>query len=347
MARLPNWLQGLQMCALMLFSFACEAQSDSRVTSATATDSFSYFGELVESRSTWPSSSAWGFSYERDFAPDFSGSLAYLNDGHFPGHHRDGVTAEAWLPLRLFGNKVILSLGAGPFYYYDTQSANNANSYADVHGWAWLLSVDAKWQLFGSSASTPGWFLEARFDYTNPAKTIETRSYGGGFGYRMYSDWEIGDPTVGTVEGFPTWEVGAYGWKTVVNSFTSQTSRAEELDVRREVYNVLRASIGIINEGNAQLIRRNGIEEEMWAEPSFWGGNATVGAGIGAYEAWDKYRAAPGSHLSGLVSMTISARPFAHWEWGKYVSARIIWHRVVTNYSRDTDVLIGGLNLRF
>src|SRR5579862_2666718 len=97
-----------------------------------APDEISVFGEYVKSESQWPSSTAWGISYRKILAPYFAASLAYLNDGHFPGHHRDGVTAEAWLPINLFHDHITISAGVGPFYYYDTVVAQKSNAgYAD------------------------------------------------------------------------------------------------------------------------------------------------------------------------------------------------------------------------
>jgi hypothetical protein len=45
--------------------------------------------------------------------------------------------------------------------------------------------------------------------------------------------------------------------------------------------------------------------------------------------------------LSGLVSLSASYRFTEHW------AARVTWNRVVTRYSRDTDVLLGGVGYRF
>jgi hypothetical protein len=45
--------------------------------------------------------------------------------------------------------------------------------------------------------------------------------------------------------------------------------------------------------------------------------------------------------LSGIVSASASYRFTQHW------AARVTWNRVVTRYSRDTDVLMGGVGYRF
>jgi hypothetical protein len=75
-----------------------------------------------------------GIRVRRTFSPFFAASVAYLNDAHFPGHHRDGVTAEAWWPTIPLTHRITLSIGGGPFYYYDTVFAQNKGGYADAHG---------------------------------------------------------------------------------------------------------------------------------------------------------------------------------------------------------------------
>jgi len=96
------------------------ADTGSISTGDPAPDEISYFGERVYSLRQWPPDTGYGISYRKTFTPYFAASLAYLNDAHFPGHHRDGVTAEAWLPLVPLSNRFTLSVGGGPFYYYDT-----------------------------------------------------------------------------------------------------------------------------------------------------------------------------------------------------------------------------------
>jgi hypothetical protein len=241
-------------------------------------DSFMYFGEYVGSRASWPSSTAWGLEFRKSFCTHFALSMAYLNDGHFPGHHRDGVSGEMWVPFTI-SRYVTLSLGGGPFYYFDTELASNENGYADVHGWAWLLSADMRVPLWWGHARHPGWFADIRYDWSAPAKDIETHSIGFGIGYQMYSDFAVGASTRGTVEGFAVHEIVGYVGKTVVNSFSSQWSYAEALEYREQLFvPFARVSVALVNEGDARLIRRNGVIYEAWLEPSFWDGNASESA---------------------------------------------------------------------
>lgn len=315
-------------------------------------DSFMYFGESVGSRASWPTSTAWGLEFRQIDAPHFAWSFAYLNDGHFPGHHRDGVSGEGWVPFTLF-ERMTLSVGAGPFYYFDTEHAARSDGYADVHGWAWLLSADMRVALW-SDLRQPGWFLDLRYDWSAPARDIETHSIGLGIGYRMYSDFESDTPTQGTVGGFATDEIVGYVGKTVVNSFASQWSFAEALEYRRQLlFPFFRGSLALVNEGDAQLVRRKGLIYELWGEPSFWDGNASVGLGWGGYTAIDRSRPAAGRHVSYVVSVTLSARLLnlvPAWKStavGEQTDVRVTWHRILTDYDRDTDILLFGLGYRF
>jgi len=332
-------------CTLLLAGVAATvgpsfADTGSAGTGGPVSDEISYFGERVYSLRRWPPDSGYGIAYRKIFAPHFAASLAYLNDAHFPGHHRDGVTAEAWLPITPFSNRFTLSVGGGPFYYYDTVFARNNGGYADAHGLTWLASVDASFQPW-KSGPWSHLFFEGRIDYTSPSKSIETTSFGIGIGYRGLSD--IHDTNPGSAEGFAENEIVASYWKTVTNSFgsSSHTARAEAIDYRRQIWKELRASVGFLNEGDTQLVRRNGVTAEGWLEPSFNSGRWSIGAGFGFYTAIDKHRPAPGRHVSDVVSLTMSLRPIKNFD------VRLVWHRIVTDYNRDADILLWGLGYRF
>ena len=160
-------------------------------------------------------------------------------------------------------------------------------------------------------------------------------------GYRGLSD--IHDTDAEVAKGFAANEIVVSYWKTVTNSFnsSSHTARAEAIDYRRQIWNELRVSVGFLNEGDTRLIRRNGITAEGWLEPSFNSGLWSIGAGFGVYTAIDKYRSAPGRHFSDVVSLTLSLRPIRNFD------VRLLWHRIVTDYNRDADILLWGLGYRF
>lgn len=71
--------------------------------------------------------------------------------------------------------------------------------------------------------------------------------------------------------------------------------------------------------------------------------------GWGGYTAVDKTRRATGRHISYVVSATMSARlpMLQSTTFGERTDVRVTWHRIVTDYDRDTDILLFGLGYRF
>lgn len=300
-----------------------------------AAQEVSLLAGAIESAAPWPRSYAWSFSYRERWLDWFSSTVSYLNQGHFPGHHRDGVTGQMWAQADLLDHHLTLAAGAGPFDYYDTTAAARGGSYSDNHGWAWIYSAGALWQ--------PGprpWFAEIRVDRTAPVRSIATTSISLGIGYRLQPD--PGNGTGARSDGtHDTTEATLFYGKTVVNSFNSQQAHARAVEFRQSFGETLRASAGLVDEGDARLVRRGGAIFEGWLEPGFFDGRYSVGIGGGSYVAIDKYRPTPGRHVSGIVTLTMSYRFVDRW------NARFDWHRIVTDYDRDTDIVLLGVGFRF
>lgn len=56
---------------------------------------------------------AWQVDYRQNFHRNFAASIAYLNEGHVVGHHRDGTAWQAWGHLPLFQDRISVSPGLG------------------------------------------------------------------------------------------------------------------------------------------------------------------------------------------------------------------------------------------
>src|ERR1035438_1358031 len=115
----------------ILFGWACLALPAQEVTGsygAMNTTDFSH------------SSYAYQLDYRQDFYRNLAASLTYINEGHVPGHHRDGYAVEAWGLLPTPHNRFSISLGLGAFFFYDTQASPGGGS-SDVHGTAPILSL--------------------------------------------------------------------------------------------------------------------------------------------------------------------------------------------------------------
>jgi hypothetical protein len=141
-------------------------------------------------------------------------------------------------------------------------------------------------------------------------------------------------------------EITLMAGKTILNSLESQSSWAESIEYRRGLTSFLDATVGYLHEGNGISARRDGLTSQLWLTRAFFDDRLTLGAGAGLYAAihhgsnGDARETGDGI-LSGLISLSASYRLTDHW------SARVTWNRVVTRYSRDTDVLLGGIGYRF
>ena len=130
--------------------------------------------------------------------------------------------------------------------------------------------------------------------------------------------------------------------QTIVNSFESETSTARSLEYRHAFGPVFKGSVAWMNEGDARLIRRNGIVTQAWLEPSFSGDLFTLGIGLGLYIAVDSYHENDhGAFASGILTMTTTYRFGPNW------IVRFSLNRIMTNYDRDTDILLFGAGYRF
>src|SRR6185503_3683394 len=84
----------------------------------------------------------WALSYTHDLARHLSASFSYLNEGHVPGHHRDGFVPQLWLGSgELLARRFSLAAGIGPYHYFDTVPASSAAGYEDRRGWGVVYSL--------------------------------------------------------------------------------------------------------------------------------------------------------------------------------------------------------------
>lgn len=276
----------------------------------------------------------WSVAYSHDITDHLFGSVVYLNEGHFPGHHRDGFAAQAGLRTGDLGHGVYLQAALGPYNYFDTTLAENAQGYADAHGTGMLYSLAARWRQ-GDSAP---WSWVFRVDRTQAPHGIDTTMFLVGASYRVSQDASFGQE--GTPRGHAARdELTVSGGQTIVNSFESQNSSARSVDYRHSFNPVMRASLGWLHEGDARLVRRDGLVAQGWLEPTFYDGRFSLGIGFGPYIALDHYRSGP--DVLGLLSTTLAYRLSPRW------NARILWHRSVSRYDRDTDILLAGIGYRF
>lgn len=323
-----NWTLAFAAAALSLGSGSLRAQE------------FALFGGVLKSGSDH--SYSWAMDYTEGFGQYFAGSISWLNEGHIPDHHRDGQLIQAWARLPLAQRRLVFALGVGPYRYFDTEAAKQGLGYSNTHGWGAVYSARATWY------SAQRWTANLQLNRIQVDHGPSTTALMLGIGYQLDApdtpgprDWAL--PRTHDVTNN---EITVMAGETILNSLQSQTSAAELIEYRRGLWHFVDATVGYLHEGNGITARRDGATAQLWLTRAFLDDKLTLGFGAGAYAAihhgknGDERDTGDGV-LSGLVSVSASYRFTQHWD------ARVTWNRVVTRYSRDTDVILGGIGYRF
>jgi hypothetical protein len=299
-------------------------------------------GGVMRDSDTQERSYSWQLDYREGLGEHFAYSIAYLNEGHVPEHHRDGHTLQLWTRSNLLARRLSLGAGVGPFYYFDTVAAKAGATFANSHGWGGIFSLGATWY------TENRWLFQLRTNFVQTAGSIDTFSTLLGVGYQFEAPPTPGPvPTSTPQQGKTTGnELTLFFGQTIVNSFAADESYATSIEYRRGIWRHMDWTAAWLYEGDSRLARRNGLTTQLWAVKEFLDDRLALGIGGGAYLNIDEYRheqqQATRTHtLSGIVTLTASYRFADPW------SIRTSWHRIVTNYDRDADVILGGIGYRF
>ncbi|MBP0595243.1 hypothetical protein J8I87_37425 [Paraburkholderia sp. LEh10] len=285
---------------------------------------------------------SWAIDYTEGFGRYAAASITWLNEGHLPDHHRDGQAIQIWGRLPLQQNRVVLALGVGPYRYFDTEAAEQGEDYSNTHGWGGLFSARATWY------TSRRWTANLQLNRVQVSRGPSTTAVLVGVGYQLDAPDEPGPRAFALprTHNVTNNEISVLVGQTILNSLESQTSVAESIEYRRGLTHYIDGTIGYLHEGGGLKARRDGMTAQLWLTRAFFDDHLTLGFGAGAYAAIhhgedaDERTSGDGA-LSGLVSISASYRFTDHW------AARVTWNRVVTRYSRDTDVLLGGIGYRF
>jgi hypothetical protein len=275
-------------------------------------------------------------SYSQVLYRRLSANLTYLNEGHLPGHHRDGLAAQLWLEAEA-SPRLALAAGAGPYRYFDTTPAANDAGYADHNDWAMLYSLAATWR-----PARGRLFYQLRFNHVAVRNGLDTNSLLAGIGMRLDAD----DQPAATGAGMSTIaarrnELLVLGGRSILNSYEAERAWARGLEYRREFGPILHGSLALLDEGDNGITRRRGLALQGWLEPSFYDEKLTLGVGAGPYLAHDARREDSRAFVGTLLSLTGSYRIGEAWV------ARATFSRVVTYHHRDADLVLLGFGYRF
>jgi hypothetical protein len=309
--------------------------------SATADDLFVLGGAMRSHNADKNGTSySWQLEYRKELDEYFEASLSYLNEGHVPAHHRDGHAMQLWGKGSVLDDRVSLSIGIGPYYYFDTTNPVEDGSYMNDHGLGAVFSLAAIWQ-----TETP-WLFQLRTNFVKTFGNMDSMSVLAGIGYQLDTPGASRprEPSADFSDVVIDNEITIFAGRTITNSFKSEHSTSFSIEYRRRLWRYLDWTVAWLYEGDTRLVRRDGLVSQFWAVRDFLDDRVSLGFGAGAYFSIDRqagHNQYDDRIISAIVTLTGSYRLAPHW------SLRTSWNRIVTNYDRDTDVILGGISYRF
>jgi hypothetical protein len=327
--------------ALVRFTLAALLAAFLSVTRSAA-EELSALGGATDTDDHTAASYAWALEYRERLGDTLDASVGYLNEGHLPGHHRDGVMLELWGRTPAWWHqRVSLAFGAGPYAFFDTLTdPGSAAGYRDVHGVGAVASVALRYAL------SDRWFALLELNQVVGWGDASTRSVLLGAGWRL--DRVLEGLSRGASGGAPDPaalnEIGLCFGETVINGLNSDASNAFGAEYRRRMARYLELSVSVLSDSDGVDGRHQAATGEAWLVQEFFASRLVVGAGLGAYAALQSYRTVDGrgaASVEGLGSLTVA------WRFARRFDARLVWHRGFTGDDQDRDVVTAGVGWRF
>jgi hypothetical protein len=264
-------------------------------------------------------------------------SAEYVNEGHPRLHHRDGLSGQLWLHTPTPERGASLAFGVGPYYYFDTTTGQgSAREYRNEHGWGTLVSLSAKWHLEKRS------YVEMRLSRIHGRAEHDSNLVMVGMGYELRDlprDVQLrnADPGQNLLM--------LLGGRAIVNSFESERATATAVEYRHTVNPNTEWSAMLLNEGKVGVAERRGVAAQLWLLRPFTE-RTVLELGGGGYLMRDQINRnnileEPRTHLVPVASIGLRYR------FGPHVRAQLSWTRVITDYHRDSDVILLGGGVAF
>lgn len=282
----------------------------------------------------------WGLEYRQPLLSDLDASLGYLNEGHLPGHYRDGAALRLWGHTQWW-QRVDLALGAGPYLYCDTQTYDVFLQSRDYHGVGVIVTGSLRYTL------SRDWFAQLELSRITASGSVETRTVLLGVGYRLqtFSDSQMppGEALPPAADTDAANELGVFYGQTIIDGAHSDVSGTFGVEYRRRVAQHFELSASVLDDGDGLDGRHLGMTGEAWIVQDFFSPRLVLGVGLGAFVGFASYRtvySTPAAKTLGLASMTAS------WRFAYSLALRLIWHRGFTGNNQDRDVATLGLDYR-
>jgi hypothetical protein len=290
-----------------------------------------------------PGTYQWHLDYQQGINKHWYFETGWVNDGHIPGHLRDGIAAQIGIRTSLWSPRFEVGVATGVDRFYDTTNdSSNAGNFSDVQGFLLLTSAQLSYY-FGHR-----WIARPQVNYElAPPKSYDAMSVLLGVGYQLQPSEHPGSresPIAQT--SFTTGnEVTAFVGQTVPNGGSSDPKGiAGMAEYRHGVWKYFDWTLSYIYQGDNDVIVRNGFATQIWPARKF--GPVELALGFGIFFAADqKYTPPPGQPGKGAVSLLVS--PTVAYRFGEHWLARFMWNRTVTTYNENTDFFGLGLGYRW
>jgi hypothetical protein len=305
--------------------------------SAASAQDTSLLAGALHNNNVHESSFAAELGFAQRMNPYLSLSAEYYNEGHPSRHHRDGLTSQLWLHTPFPEKGPSFGIGFGPYYYFDTTTGQgSATDYRNLHGWGNLLSLSAKWHLEKRS------YIEVRANHARTHGEGDSNSLLIGVGYELRN---VPDRVRQQNERPGDRFLMVQGGQAIVNSFQSERALAYGVEFRDTVTQNMEWSAGWLNEGRVGLVRRHGAVGQLWLLRPFTD-RTVLEIGGGGYLMRDRINRSDATeesktHLVPIASIGMRYRLSLDWR------AQFSWSRVITDYHRDSDVLLLGVGKMF
>jgi hypothetical protein len=292
--------------------------------------SFSVLAGGLGDRDTAERSYTWSLDYQHPLHHGLGLGAAWINEGHLTNHHRDGLAGQLWLGTKF--DRMSLAVGAGPYYYFDTTQQPSDRREVDAHGWGVVYSAAFSWQLGHR------WVHQLRVNRVASTHQPATTGILYGLGYTFRGD-------AGNQEDVKPlgYQLSALAGVTIANSFSSETSAAKSIELRRTSGDQFEWTLAWLDEGTSGMLHRDGFSAQGWLARRWHEGNTTLAVGVGPYTIVDTFgeQRQKTRRRAGLASLSASQRFSAHWR------GRISFSRVVGTHPFDSDVLLVGTSYGF
>jgi len=307
------------------------------IVPASAQEFHGFMGPQWDISQSNPATYQWRLDYQQGLGEHYYFETGWVNDGHFPGHLRDGYAVQFGIRTRVFSPRFTLGVATGVDRFYDTvHDSTNPQGFADIQGFLWLTS--------GQLSYYAGrWIVSAQVNLeVAPPKSYNGMSALIGVGYQLQAPDSAGPRAVPAHQAeFTTHdEIAGFIGQTVPNGGKSDPKGiAGMVEYRHGIMRYLDLTFSFINQGDNAVLSRVGLATQVWPTRAF--GNAVLGVGLGALFAVDQADSTSNEKVAGMVSPTFSYR------FGKHWLGRFLWNRTVTGNNTNTDFFSLGLGYRW